>query len=151
MDILLETNLNFTGEDNKTHRYVPFSLAKEYDSLHMFFEYSPKTVEDETFAKQIIEETTRKYLQKEQISANDWRTFLPVNNLLTLSLCRNGKYIGCAHRQPPKQHIIISAEISSCGFIPHSVTSGAWEAIISLHAISTPVVCNLRILGEGEH
>ena len=149
MDLLFEKSFNFDRQDYKTHVMIPFFIKKDYQKLCVDFEYSPKTVEDKDLSLQIIDETLHRYLQEAQAAKEDPRKFLPVTNLLTLSLDCGDDYIGAAHRPSPSQRIEISAKGSSPGFIPYSAMAGSWSATISIHAISVPVTCSIRIIGEN--
>ena len=148
MELLCEKNWHFDIQHNQTHIKAPFYLAKPYDKLHIYFEYTPKTIADEALSKRIIEDTLGHYFPAEEVAALDWRSFMPITNLLTLSLDFDKTYVGAAHRHPPKQHIEISGQGSSAGFAPQAVGQGHWTATISLHAISGPVTCRLRAMGE---
>ena len=146
MELIFEENFAFGLDDYKSHKPVPFELRKDFGKLHVYFQYSPKEVND---CRHIISSTLRRYLPEKEAAGIGWEKYSPVTNLLTVALSCGGQYIGCAHRSPPKQHIIIAANGSAPGFIAFAPKRGMWDAIISLHAISTPVVCNLRIIGEG--
>ena len=146
MELILEKKIAFGLDDYKTHKPVTFELQRDFDKLHIYFQYSPKEVDD---CEHIITSTLRRYLPEKEVAGINWEKYSPVANLLTLALSFEGQYIGCAHRSPPVQHIVIASGGSTPGFIAHTPKRGTWDGIISLHAISTPVECSLRIIGEG--
>lgn len=81
------------------------------------FSYSPKNLDDEEKAHKYIDDGFEKYAPEPYRKGyKPWYEYLPVKNLLTVSLDSPDGYIGCAHRQDSRQTHIISETESSRGF-----------------------------------
>lgn len=142
---ILTKNFHFTAKDNKTHVSMPFSINREYAALHVRCRYSPKTLEELSLAEELAREAIRKYLSPSLEEAPDWKKFLPIHNLITLSIDYEQEYAGCAHRHAPRQHHVISAGFASPGFERRRVLPGRWRAVLSVHAVYVPVDYELII------
>ncbi|MFR0770143.1 MAG: hypothetical protein ACLSHO_11600 [Dysosmobacter sp.] len=59
-----------------------------------------------------------------QLTEADMQEYQELFNFVTLSLDKNGEYVGCAHRHPPQQILTISASGSSWGFAPTAASAG---------------------------
>lgn len=132
-------NFRFTDKDNKTHVAIPFFIDREYAALHVSCQYSPKTVEDINIAEALAREAVQKYFSPLAEEIIDWKQFLPIQNLITLSIDYEQEYIGCAHRHDFCQRHVISSALASPGFIRHRVLPGQWRVVLSIHAVYAPV------------
>lgn len=141
--ILLEQTLIFTESDDQQHRKILLELKKGYQELHIDFSYSPQDVPEEK-ALRSIAAMLPKYDQKNNLQAND---FLPLKNLITLSLAYEEAYLGCRHNKKTEQNIMISETASSLGFIPQSVQPGNWEIQLNLHCVQSTVTVNIAVKG----
>jgi hypothetical protein len=151
VDVILEKTLCLGTKDSKTNVCIPFSLEKDYRVLEFLCSYGPKNCDDEDLARRLIEEGLEKFvLPEHREKTGPWEQFRSsVVNLLTLSVDREGDYLGCAHRQHPEQRHIISAEFSSPGFFRSPPRRGNWRALINVHAVvSGEVRYHLQILGH---
>ncbi len=72
------------------------------EKLVIDYAYSPKTLVDEEKATELLEKSIKNILER-NIKAEP-KDFMPVKNLITLSLDENGNYRGAAHRQADRQH-----------------------------------------------
>ena len=136
MDVLLEYHAVFRPEDWRQNILLPFQVPKGYDRLVVRLHYSPKEVRDPAIIRPQIEECVRKYWPKgTQLSETDMEEFNCLYNFVTLSLDCGGDYVGCAHRHPPEQTIIVSAQEASPGFAPRAVTAGEWRVVLHVQAV----------------
>jgi len=142
--IVLSYNKVLTPEDAYTHIKLPFKVKGTFGSLIINFAYEPKTLADEQKAISLIEEGLAKCGE----SIDCAREYLPVNNLITISLDSPQGYIGAAHRHINKQTHRISNEFADFGFIKTDILTGDWSITISTHyiassriAVSLEVVC----------
>lgn len=136
-------------ENSKSNIRYRFSLEKEQESLTIDFAYQPKLLEDRKRSRRLIELGIRKYggRQRDQLLLQ-WESFLPIGNLITVSLEDEEKFRGCAHRQSPQQHLFLSAREASPGFIPGRISTGLWTVTLNVHAIVTEECrFTLRIMG----
>lgn len=81
----------------------------------------------------------------------DREKFLPLKNLVTLSLDDPDGYRGAAHRQAPTQEHRIAKDFASPGFYPGVIKPGSWRVVVNVHALITEsCIGNLEILTEEE-
>ena len=111
---------------------------KEYDTLNIHFTYKPKILLNNRTAKKIICDGIDRYTTYDsQNEFKNWRKYLPIQNLLTISLEDPNGFRGSAHRQNPDQHIVLSQNDASSGMLPGRIIPGLWTATISAHAVVT--------------
>ena len=133
-------------EQDKTNIPLQFTVPNRIEKLIIDYEYSPKTLEDEEKATELLEKSIKKYLGKEYKA--EPKDFMPVKNLITLSLDEKGNYRGAAHRQADKQHHEICKDFASVGFEKGEITSGEWTLVLNIHCCACEVNYNVRITGE---
>lgn len=137
-----------TPEMDKTNISFDFDVPQGVSKLDIDFSYSPKTAEDDSLALNAVSASLEKYLGAENDA--DPHSFLPVNNLVTVSLDDPEGYRGAAHRQPCEQHIVIGSGCSSPGFLKNSVQSGKWRIILNVHCCVCNISYSLKISGGEE-
>jgi hypothetical protein len=136
METLFNEEIIFHRHDSKTNRCIDIPVRKDFMYLEFLCSYEPKWLDDDSVAQGLIEDGLEKYVPPEYRACyGDWRDYLPVANLVTLSLDHDGIYVGCAHRHDPKQRHIISADFSSPGFLRYPARAGEWRAVINVHAV----------------
>ncbi|QQO09138.1 hypothetical protein [Breznakiella homolactica] len=136
MKVLLDNLYPLHRDDSKTNVSVEIPLDRDYGCLEFLCSYTPKVLENEAEAKDLIEAGLERFIPPEYRERyGGWRDYLPVVNLITLSLDHDEIYVGCAHRHNPEQRHIVSADFSSPGFFRHSASAGVWRAVINVHAV----------------
>lgn len=138
--LLNQITLNLLPEDHQTHKTISLYLDKSYQVLEIDFSYGPQEI-PKSQAVVVIRQALELYEEKE---ANPY-DFLPLVNLITLSLDYDGKYIGCRHNKEPNQKISISENVSSLGYISHDVLAGKWNIQLNLHCLLSPVTLQLKV------
>ena len=133
-------------EQDKTNIPLEFTVPEGIEKLIIDYEYSPKTWEDRGKAEKLLAESIEKYLGDEYRA--EPQDFMPVKNLITLSLDDNGEYRGAAHRQADKQHHEISKEFASSGFIKGEIHSGKWQVVLNVHCCACNVNYQIKVAGE---
>ena len=141
--VLFQQTLTLTELDNQQHKKIKIFLDQDYEALHIAFSYSPQEVPKD-LAIRVIEETLPQYDWDKNLGSMD---FLPLKNLVTISLACEGEYLGCRHNKETQQEIIISEKGSSWGFIPQKVCSGQWEIQLNLHCVQSGVTVELMVKG----
>ncbi len=141
---LLQKQIIFTTMDHQTHVKVPLFLEKSYQSLTIEWGYDPQIVPD-IQARKWIAEALPRYFPGELPKVE---TFLPLINLLTISIAQEENYVGCRHHKAPAQVIYLSEKESSEGFLPCSITAGQWEIQLNLHSVRSDVAVTMRVSGE---
>lgn len=142
---LLNKKIALVPEDHQTHRKIVLELDHTYQALEINFSYDPQEVPTEQ-AKEYIREALPLYNLPET-AVDD---FLPLVNLITVSLSYESEYIGCRHNKETKQTIRIAPEQSSLGFIPHEIKAGVWEIQLNLHCVRSEVSVHLDVRGVLE-
>jgi hypothetical protein len=135
-----------TPQDDKTNIILKFIVPDKTNKITVKYSYSPKQVEDEALASQIIINGMKKY----NVDFADKESFMPINNLVTLSFDENGKYRGACHRQPNEQTIIIAESGSTSGILNRPITAGEWDVVLNVHFAGCEIDYNIEIDGEVE-
>ncbi len=149
MDKLLEMTLSLTDEDNKRNLPIPFFVPEDMEALHILFFYEPKTSDDREKQLALAEENIRRDAPGDWGREYDPAAFLPLKNLLTLSLDDPFGYRGAAHRQSPRQEHWISETDASPGFFAGKLPGGSYCLTVSVHGLVTSR-CEARICIEGK-
>lgn len=143
--ILLNAKGKITLHNNKTNLIHRFDVPNGLKALKISFEYSPKTLENREKAIEEVKDCLEKY---DEVCEGRPADYLPIKNLVTISLDANGRYIGAAHRQSNNQEHIISADKSSVGFIKTEIEQGEWDIMLNVHSVSCDI--DYKIIVEGE-
>lgn len=147
---LLNQIVPLMPEQSKTNVRIPFHVAVPLREMEIEYSYEPKELPDKEAALRLIEDGMDRYAGKEfRDSYDPAEHYLPVVNLVTLSLDAPDGYRGCAHRHAQKQLHRLTEQEASPGFLPGPLCAGEWEAVINVHAVVTaPCTVTLRITGE---
>lgn len=145
---MLLVNESFTvfPKDEKTNITFPFEVKEEVSALKFTFSYSPKRLEDNLRAKTLIEQCIKKDAGDFFGEYPSWESFLPLKNLITLSVDDTNSYRGCAHRQKEYMEHIISENFASPGFNKGKIIPGTWKAVLNVHGVVTEKIdCILKV------
>lgn len=145
--LIFSTKGKITTDNNKTNLIHRFDVPKNVKSLKINYSYSPKAIESRELAVEIIRSCFKQY--DEQIVGKP-ANYLPVKNLITLSLDDNGIYRGAAHRQSNEQEHIISEDYASPGFTKGKINDGEWDIMLNVHYIGCDVDYTITVEGEVE-
>ncbi|MCI5515455.1 MAG: hypothetical protein MR398_06595 [Oscillospiraceae bacterium] len=135
-----------TPNEDKTNIVLDFTVPKGTKKLTVHFSYSPKYLEDEETAAEIVTAGLKKY----NVSVVNPSEFLPVANLVTLSFDENRQYRGACHRQPNDQTIVIAETDSTPGIINGAIHSGIWDIVLNIHYAGCNIDYRIDVEGEGE-
>lgn len=149
MDVLLRDDLKFTVADVRRNVLLPFHVDKAYDRLVVLLHYGPKAISDPAIIMPQIEECVRLYFPAGyQLTEEDMKEYNQLFNFVTLSVDCDGEYVGCAHRHPPEQKIVISENGSSWGFAPYAASPGDWRVVLHVQAVVDGTVdCHIAVCG----
>ena len=145
--IIFETAGRVLPEQDKTNIPLEFTVPGGIEKLTIDYEYSPKILEDEKKAEKLLTKSIEKYLGDEYKA--EPKDFMPVKNLITLSLDDNGEYRGAAHRQADKQHHEISRDFASPGLVKGEIHSGKWQVVLNVHCCACDVHYKIKVTGEA--
>lgn len=152
MTIYLEVAETLTPKESKQQVLYTFKVEEPIDQLIIYFNYTPKQLDDLALAKTIIKAALPQFMTIEQqkvISEAYLEGFLPLKNLLTVSVDDPHAFRGSAHRQPPEQKLVLAMNSATPGFIPGPLHQGEWSIVISSHAVVTEE-CHYSLLVVGE-
>ncbi|MNC16287.1 hypothetical protein D3C76_151100 [compost metagenome] len=124
---------------SKSHISYRFFLTSTGGRLGIQFSYGPKQLEDLEKAKALIERSIYLYFEDEAIgqAKAHWKSYLPLNNLITVSVDGPDGHRGAAHRHDPEQFLYLSQNEASPGLVCGDIVEGVWEVTLSLHAVVT--------------
>lgn len=143
--ILLEKTGIVTPKDDKTNLFFDFTVPGGIEKIMIDYSYSPKTVENRAEALTLIEKKMNQYG-----AGGAPEDYLPVKNLITLSLNDENGYRGAAHRQADVQHHEISKSYAAAGFIKGEIEGGKWQLALNVHCCACNVHYSLKITGVAE-
>lgn len=146
--IIFEKQGVIAPDKDKTNIPFEFEVPAGVSALCIDYSYSPKNQEDVQAAERLVAGALEKYLGRGH--GKDPRDFLPVSNLITLSVDSPSGYRGAAHRQSANQHIELSAGSASPGFVKGEPESGRWRVVLNVHCCACEVSFDLKISG-GEN
>ncbi len=147
--VICEKKLTLYPKDEKKNISLPFVVPFDSDEMKITFSYSPKVLVDTERAKKLITDCLIRDGEGEK--ANEWEKYLPIVNLVTLSLDSPEGFVGAAHRHDPKQEHIISKDSASFGFFPGEIKAGQWVLTLNVHALVTESCeCEIKIEAGGK-
>lgn len=133
-----------------TNVAFPFTLDAPMDSLTIEYAYWPKVLSDDDLAKRMLGEGMEHCVEEQDRAQFPIHEFLPLVNLVTLSVDAPDGYRGCAHRHDPEQIHILRAENASPGFDDGEIMAGEWKVVVNVHAVVTdPCNFKLKVTAEG--
>lgn len=147
--IIKETETYLRPDDEKSTRHIPFIVPEGITKLFITYSYSPKILEDEEKSLELIKENLIRDAGGDWTEYTDYSEFLPLKNLVTLSLRSPGGFRGAAHRQDDRQLHEIGENFASRGFLKGKITEGYWTLCLNVHALVTEI-CTCKIKIEGE-
>lgn len=145
--VIFETKGKITVANDKTNLVHRFDVPQGTAKLTIKYSYSPKTLENREKAVEIVKDCLNKYAEPMLGQPKD---YLPIKNLVTISVDENGKYRGAAHRQTNEQEHIISEDFASVGFEKGRIEAGEWDIVLNVHSVSCDVDYNIIVEGEAE-
>jgi hypothetical protein len=136
---ILDVQGQVTPVCSRSHISYKFHLSEPGGKLWIGFTYRPKNLEDREQAKTMIFESIGKYTepnQRERVQTK-WESFLPLKNLITVSVDDPDRHRGAGHRHDPEQLLFLSEHDASPGLVSGRIPAGMWGVTLSLHAIVT--------------
>ena len=144
--LLFEKEFQVFCSDEKKNISFPFEVPEGTEKVKVTFGYGPKTLGECERAKMLIENNIKKDADAFADQYPSWQEYLPLKNLITVSVDDPEGYRGCAHRQAEYMEHIISEDFASPGFNKGRVQGGQWKVVLNLHGIVTEKVdCRLKV------
>ena len=146
---LFETSSTLSASSTQSHNAHSFYVPDGVTKLHLFFRYHPDLLEDTDRAKTIVQTTVEFY--EEQKEMDTIEKYLPLRNLLTVSVDDPEQFRGACHRWASSQQLFLCEDDASPGLLRGPIRQGLWTVTISSHAIVTETCTyELQIQGEME-
>ena len=143
-----EKTVVITPNENQTNIRLPFTLQRDFEQLEIMFHYGPAFATEEE-ALPFIMAVLPRYV-KEEVTPEIARGYLPIENLVTVSLACAGQYIGARHTKDRNQTIVLSASAASLGFVPFPICAGEWELQLNVHNNCSPeLTAHVRVAATG--
>lgn len=143
--VLFDEERVLDPQADKTNVVLPFTVPAGLTTLQIEMEYDPPTP-PESVGREAVKAALARYARA--VTQPDPDGYLPVYNLITLSLDDPSGYRGAAHRRATLQCHRLTAETASPGFLPGALQPGQWQAVLSAHCVLCPVTCRVRVTGE---
>lgn len=137
--------------DSQTDQSFSFFVPETVEQIRIRFEYSPGKEEDPAVCLPPVHDALNRYYDSypRELQPMKEENFIPIKNLVTISLDKDGVYLGNAHRWAPQQEHLISVRKASLGFVSPAVLAGKWHGMLHLHEILSGK-CTGHLLVEGE-
>jgi hypothetical protein len=151
--MLIDAKGQVTPACSKSHINYCFDIRHPIGELKIQFAYHPKRLEDIERSKALIVESLEMYSGSDHVELEkaNWEKFMPLTNLITLSVDDPERHRGAGHRHDPDQLLTISELQASPGFISGPLIEGMWKVTLSLHGIvSEECSYELKVWTEGK-
>lgn len=145
MTLILAQQWRLSPQDERRQLKVPFRLTRSYQELRLAFSYTPSQVVPAEALPVITAALPTAFTATERakLQAAD---FLPLDNLITVSLACGADYLGCYHNKSATQQLWVTGDQASWGLLPHEIAAGPWEVQLSTHCLRSHLAeVNLRI------
>lgn len=147
---LFEKKYQWTSQDSQTDVSFCFHVPEGLEQIRIRFTFSPGTESNPEICLPEIEGAMNRYYDSypRDLQPMNKESFLPVKNLITISLDKDGMYLGNAHRWATTQEHLISVNQVSRGFLPPEKMEGEWHGMLHLHEILSEK-CSGHLIVEG--
>ena len=143
---LLNITSKITPSQDKTHITHRFNIENSPERLIIEFSYSPREIKSDAHALEILKDAFEKYEIKNRKTVD----FLPLKNLVTISVDSPQGYAGAAHRGESHQIHEIGENYSSSGFEKCKIQNGEWKIVLSVHCALSEINYSLKIHTGGK-
>lgn len=145
--LIFEARGKITAANDKSNLIHKFDVPDNIKALKIKYSYSPKTIESREKAVELVKGCFDEF--EEQLVGKP-AEYLPIKNLITISVDENGKYRGAAHRQDNEQEHIISEDFASYGFTSGKIEQGEWDIVLNIHYVGCDVDYMITVEGDVE-
>ncbi len=145
MMTVLELKTEITKEERFQHLEFPFTLEKDFTRLLIKYSYSPKNYIGEDF--RLAYEAFKEAYGDVEVQKSEVCKELPLKNHVTLSLLKEGEWLGTAHRHAEKLEVEVCKAVPTVGFKPFKPTEGSYAIVLSTHAVlSEKIEVSIEVL-----
>ncbi|MDO5132586.1 MAG: hypothetical protein Q4D81_06355 [Eubacteriales bacterium] len=148
---LLEEVYQWRTHDSQTDVPFSFQVPEGMEQIRIRFGFFPGKETDPLICLPPIEQSMNRYYgyYPRALQPMEKEHFIPIKNLITISLDKDGVYLGNAHRWATSQEHVLSAGHASLGFVPPEKMAGKWRGTLHLHEILSERVTG-HLIVEGE-
>lgn len=148
--VLFEQDYCWSPQDAQHDVPFAFTCPDGTAEIRLYFTFSPGKETADEICRPAVEKALARYYDcyPRELQPMQADRFLPVKNLITISLDKDGRYIGNAHRWDTNQEHILTTTSASRGFTPPDRLDGPWSGMLHLHEIISPV-CRGTLRIEG--
>lgn len=144
--LLLENSYRFTPDD--TAKDIPFSFEAPVgtDRVELLLRFDPACETEEALCCEPIKRAIGEYYagNAAAFTEDSWLDYLPLKNLITISLDHNGTYLGNAHRWDNRQAHVFHADHAPRGFLNPDTLCGSWSGMLHIHEIVS-LCCSVKL------
>ncbi|MFC0272262.1 CehA/McbA family metallohydrolase [Metabacillus herbersteinensis] len=130
--ILFEIQSTISKKSTQSHLKHTFFVPENTEQIYVDFSFDPPHQMDSIKNTRIIEEAFNYYESDLPTMDNE-----PVRNMLTLSIDDDDGFRGARHYHSPSQHVIVSENNSTPGYLNKKNPTGLWSVTVSIHALVT--------------
>lgn len=129
-------------EPDDTASDIPFGFRTPQgtSSVTITLDFAPDREQDAAVCRKPILDALRLYDPQvpESFLEEHWQDYLPVKNLITISLEHEGSYLGNAHRWDCQQSHFFTALQTARGFCKPQSLCGEWKGMLHIHEVISP-------------
>lgn len=138
MELILDFRRSFDRKSNKTHFPLEFKVEREISQIMITLIYNPKRATAESDLRLAtmngIDGATEDSEEAFRfVTEND----IPIHNLVSISLFKDGEYLGCGHRHDMTSIVRIGRKGVTNGFILPENMIGDYRTVLSFHGLFT--------------
>lgn len=148
--ILFRNEYRLHREDSKKDLKFEFDCPENINEVRVLLSFHPDALYDELECEPLIDQAVERYYDGREKDGQEMKvsSMCPLKNLITVSLSKDGIYLGNAHRWACSQMHIFTEKTSSPGFSVPEKMNGTWEGMLHLHAVCTEA-CDVELKVEG--
>lgn len=139
-----------TPNDHATHQRVSCSIPEGHTYLYIRYKYQTETG-DLDIMPYVDEAVVRYGPPHERSMYTQFNDELTTDQLITLSMDLNGRYLGASHRRLPEAIYFLNPERSSVGFIPTEIEPGILRLTISGHQVLVDTPYEFTVWGSDRY
>lgn len=139
-----------TPANHATHVRVSCPIPEKYTYLYVRYKYQTKTV-NLNIKPYVDEAITRYGPPHERAMYEQFDHELTTDQLITLSMDLNDRYLGASHRRREEAIFFLNAEQSSAGFIPTEIEPGILRLTISGHQVLVDTPFEFTVWGSDRY
>lgn len=138
--ILLQHTQILTPSDTATDIPFVFTVPDQARVVMIRLTFDPPHESRHTVCHLPVMQAINEYYvgDRSAFSEDEWVNYLPIKNLITLSLDHGARYLGNAHRWDSDQAHIFTETQTPRGFLKPELLQGRWSGMLHIHEVISP-------------